>query len=301
MFVSKGPIENKGLFKNLRMRLKLVNNQIEKPEKVEDKFQKHFRLRKFLDFFKFRGLKKMRKSRKITPAPVKFVSLNVSSVEVDASVVAVQGLGTEKKAEDTDGKKSDVGDDKALIDNKGLVKENELSLVVANGGAQKENASSDLFERIEKKIASSKPKTRGRLAPIAGVKKMPNQLQVEYSLFGSNFYRGDLNSPEAREQPPARPTTPRLCRDPLESRQQLSKEALIQKQSKADEIRNDTVVKRLQAISARRDRFEKRKDEFAVELAEKKKKQIESKIERGDKVAENKTRVDTGKVEVSTS
>ena len=160
-------------------------------------------------------------------------------------------------------------------------------------------AQKDLFERIEKKIAS-KPKNRRRLAPIIGGVKLnqQQQLNVEYSMFSNKFYRGDLlisQGKQQQQQLPPRPVTPSLCKDPLVTRELLSEEYLTQKQNKADELRNETVMKRLQLTSARRDKFEKRK----TELVQAKKNKEESKKKQEEKVSENKIKMDAEKVEVS--
>ena len=331
-------METKGkeLFKNLRMRLKLVHNKLDTPITVEQNIQKRSRLQRFLNFFKFRGLKR-RRSRKIVPlltdgGEKRFLlqtnlDEGVTVVAFDAEKDSVQGSnkdGKEDKKEELldNESQSDVEED--LISEDGsiyladedndqstgssITNDNEVLSVAdwdatkqkveATSSVQNEKVSAveqkDLFERIEKKIASSTPKNR-KLAPIiGGAKPKHQQLNVEYSLFDNKFYRGDLLISQQQQQLTLRPATPRLCKDPLEDRELLSEEALEVKQNKADELRNETVMKRLQLISVRRDRFEKRK----AELVEKKKTMIQSKNEREEKIAENKTKIDTEKVEV---
>ena len=117
-------------------------------------------------------------------------------------------------------------------------------------------------------------------------------------MFSNKFYRGDLlisQGKQQQQQLPPRPSTPSLCKDPLVTRELLSEEYLTQKQNKADELRNETVMKRLQLTSARRDRFEKRK----TELVKAKKNKEESKKKQEEKVSENKIKMDAEKVEVS--
>ena len=115
-------------------------------------------------------------------------------------------------------------------------------------------------------------------------------------MFSNKFYRGDLLISQGKQQQqlPPRPVTPSLCKDPLVTRELLSEEYLTQKQNKADELRNETVMKRLQLTSARRNRFEKRK----TELVEKKKMKMESRKEHEEKVTENKMKVNAEKVKV---
>ena len=322
-------METKGkeLFKNLRMRLKLVHNKLDTPTTVEQNIQKRSRLQRFLNFFKFRGLKR-RRSRKIVPlltdgGEKRFLlqtnlDERVTVVPFDAENDSVQGSNTDGKVDNKEEllnneSQSDVEED--LISEDGsiyladedndqstgssIINDNEvLSVADWDATKQKIEATSsiqkDLFERIEKKIASSTPKNR-KLAPIiCSAKPKLQQVNVEYSLFDNKFYRGDLLISQQQQQLTPRPATPRLCKDPLEDRELLSEEALEVKQNKADELRNETVMKRLQLISVRRDRFEKRK----AELVEKKKTMIQSKNEREEKVAGNKTKIDTEKVEV---
>ena len=114
-------------------------------------------------------------------------------------------------------------------------------------------------------------------------------------MFSSKFYRGDLLISHfflMILRP--RSSTPSLCKDPLKTRELLSEEDLVLKQNKADELRNVTVMKRLQLTSARRNRFEKHK----TELVELKNSKIESRKEKEEKAVENKTKLDAEKVEV---
>ena len=117
-------------------------------------------------------------------------------------------------------------------------------------------------------------------------------------MFSNKFYRGDLlisQGKQQQQQLPPRPATPSLCKDPLITRELLSEADLTQKQNKADELRNETVMKRLQLTSARRDRFEKRK----TELVQAKKNKEESKKKQEEKVSENKIKMDAEKAEVN--
>ena len=59
-FIYIGPVDTKGkeLFKTFRMRLKLPNIKIDKPHDIEEKIHERSRLKKFLNFFKFRALSK---------------------------------------------------------------------------------------------------------------------------------------------------------------------------------------------------------------------------------------------------
>ena len=185
---------------------------------------------------------------------------------------------------------------KAIFDNDKISSERSKQKIDASVQNNNETQK-DLFDRIDKKIAS-KSKNPRRLAPIIGGAK-PNQqpqVNVEYSVFGNKFYRGDLLISQGKQQQlPPRPVTPSLCKDPLVTRELLSEADLTQKQIKADELRNETVMKKLQLTSARRDRYEKRRTELVGE----KKAKIELRNERDKKVVENKMKMDAEKVEVS--
>ena len=88
--------KRKPLFKNFRLRLKLSNNKIEKPENVAEKIQEKTRLQKFANFFKFRGLRK-RRTKKSHPPKKKALeesttsdgNCNRLSTNVDENVAVV--------------------------------------------------------------------------------------------------------------------------------------------------------------------------------------------------------------------
>ena len=307
------------MFTNLRMRLKLAqHSKLVTPENVEEKVQTSSRLQRFFNFFKFQRPLKRRRSRKVAPLTLAkgkkenlALQMNKDDQVTKIALDGEQNLPREDNKDelvDNEVSKSEIEDDlqsedgesidmeiKAIFDNDKISSERSKQKIDASVQNNNETQK-DLFERIDKKIAS-KSKNPRRLAPIIGGAK-PNQqpqVNVEYSVFGNKFYRGDLLFPQGKQQQlPPRPVTPSLCKDPLVTRELLSEADLTQKQIKADELRNETVMKKLQLTSARRYRYEKRR----TELVEENKTKIELRNERDKKVVENKMKMDAEKVEV---
>ncbi|XP_066912195.1 calponin homology domain-containing protein DDB_G0272472-like [Clytia hemisphaerica] len=268
--------KDKSIFKNLRLRTKLVKNEsIETPDTVKQNIGLKKRLGNFFNFFK--SLKR-RKHRKVQPLAVVIDNKRCASFIKDIDCQSVKNETSDTNGGDDQIDGQEVSQMFNRIDKKLADRPINKKLAPIHGSKD------DFFKTLEDKVATSN--VSNKLAPIANAKEKNEKLKcIIYTK--KDYARMDIN----REGGciPERPSTPSLTKP----KRGLTGGELQLKMIKANERRVETQTQRLRPITARRERFQHCKTKLKISKNNKKS-NIENKAE---KVENTKLQFKADKIE----
>ena len=289
--------KGKIFFKNLRLRCKLRNNEkLETPKVIDEKIERCSRFRRFINFFKFGRSKssffmsRLKRNRKIGPVKT---NLSIGYVNESCNNDSSEIIDVDEVPWNRDTVQISVKDDKKNSENTSVnvCKEDcESGQDVDSEKSLKEGG--DFFNQLNAKISEIDKKRK--LAPILGAKL--KNIKLESEIYHNQFYSANFKTEDDVAE--SRPSTAKPPTEYTPKSKALTEEGLKLRQIRANELRAQATEKRIQAITARRERFEKNKVIMDEAKQRKIKNSRDARKKRREQVFLNKSRINIQRIEV---